>query len=201
MTIDHREEYELASAAAARLRDEGFGDAVAAIQTGSGIPVPDLGGARSLTWTDIAGMPSATAPGHRGAVHHGTLAGAPVLVLEGRLHTYEGHCPAHVIRPVRAVGLAGAGCLILTNATGGVREGLAAGDLVRIVDHVNLMGVDPLAGPHDPRFGARFPVRHAARSSLRVPERQLDPLTVRQRPAPVSIGSVSTRPGSGGSTS
>ncbi len=158
MTTDHRREHELASAAAARLREAGFSTAVAAIQTGSGIPVPDLEAPTSLPWSEIDGFPAATAPGHRGTVHHGLLAGVPVLVLEGRLHTYEGHDPAEVVRPVRAVGLLGVRTLILTNATGGVRPGLAAGDLVRIVDHINLMGFDPLGGAHDDRFGPRFPV-------------------------------------------
>jgi purine-nucleoside phosphorylase len=82
----------------------------------------------------------------------------PVLVLEGRLHLYEGHEPAEVVRPVRAVGLCGVGRLILTNASGGVRETLRAGDVVRVADHVNLMRADPLAGVHDPRFGDRFVV-------------------------------------------
>lgn len=158
MTIDHRVEYDLASDAAARLRDAGFGGARAVIQTGSGIPMPELTDARTLPWTAIDGFPRATAPGHRGAVHHGFCRGVPVLVLEGRLHLYEGHSPAHVVRPIRAVGLLGVRTAILTNASGGVRPGLGAGDIVHVTDHVNLMGVDPLIGVHDPRLGDRFVV-------------------------------------------
>lgn len=156
--IDHRVEHDLASAAAARLRAEGFGGARAVVQTGSGIPMPALTGVRTLPWTEIEGFPRATAPGHRGAVHHGLCRGVPVLVLEGRLHLYEGHEPAHVVRPIRAVGLLGVRTAILTNASGGVRAGLRAGDIVHVTDHVNLMGADPLAGIHDPRFGDRFVV-------------------------------------------
>lgn len=155
---DHRSEFDLARGAADRLAAEGFGGAVAAIQTGSGIPAPRLAERRTLEWSQIEGMPRSTAPGHRGALHHGLLHGVAVLVLEGRLHLYEGHAPAEVIRPVRAVGLLGVRNLLLTNASGGVRPGLGAGDVVRIVDHVNLTGVDPLVGIHDPRFGERFPV-------------------------------------------
>lgn len=156
--IDHREEYELASAAAQQLESAGFGDAVAVVQTGSGIAPPALTDRTSLPWSDIAGFPRATAPGHRGVLHHGRWGGVPVLVLQGRLHLYEGHAPAHVVRPIRALGLLGVPNVILTNATGGVRVGLDAGAVVRIADHVNLLGCDPLAGLHEPRFGERFPV-------------------------------------------
>jgi purine-nucleoside phosphorylase len=155
---DHRREYELASEAAQHLSEAGFGDAAAAIQTGSGIPVPDLDDATTIPWSEIPGFPSATAPGHRGALTHGRLRGVPVLVMEGRLHAYEGHAPAEIVRPVRAVGLLGVNVLLLTNAAGGVRPGLGAGTIVRVRDHVNLMGFDPLIGLHDPRFGERFPV-------------------------------------------
>ena len=151
-------EFELASQVAERLRAEGFGGAAVAVQTGSGIPAPVLEEPRTVPWTEVEGMPRATAPGHRGAFHFGRVQGVPVLVLDGRLHLYEGHAPAEVVRPVRAVGLLGVRRLILTNASGGVRPSFRAGDLVRIVDHLNLLGVDPLAGPHDPRLGDRFVV-------------------------------------------
>ena len=158
MTTDHRSEYDLAHEAAERLRTEGFGGAAAVVQTGSGIPMPALESARTLPWAVIEGFPEATAPGHRGALHHGLCRGVPILVLEGRLHAYEGHEPAHVVRPLRAVGLLGVKVAILTNASGGVRTDLRAGDVVHVTDHVNLMGFDPLTGIHDPRFGDRFVV-------------------------------------------
>jgi purine-nucleoside phosphorylase len=156
---DHRAEYELVSAAATRLRDAGFAGAVCAIQTGSGLRAPELTSRRTIEWADIPGMPRSTAPGHRGAIHHGLCGGVPVLVLEGRVHLYEGHAPNEVIRAIRTVGLLGVKCAILTNAAGGVRESLATGDVVRVVDHVNLQRVDPLTGIHDPRFGDRFVVQ------------------------------------------
>jgi len=159
MLTDHRAEYDLASAAAKRLRDAGFDGAVCAIQTGSGLRAPELTSRRTIEWVDIPGFPHATAPGHRGAIHHGLCGGVPVLVLEGRVHLYEGHAPNEVIRAIRAVGVLGVKCAILTNAAGGVRESLVAGDVVRVVDHVNLQRVDPLAGVNDPRFGDRFVVQ------------------------------------------
>jgi len=155
---DHHHEYDLAAAAARRLRDAGFGDAVCAVQTGSGLRGPELTSKKTIEWKDIPEFPRATAPGHRGAVHHGLCGGVPILVLDGRVHLYEGHAPADVIRPIRAVGLLGVKRAILTNASGGVRESLVAGDVVRVVDHLNLQRADPLAGVHDPRFGDRFVV-------------------------------------------
>jgi len=156
--IDHRREYDLAAAAAEHLREAGFGDAVIAVQTGSGIPMPALDDATTLRWGEIPGFPDATAPGHAGALHLGRVRGVPVIVMQGRLHAYEGHSPVEIVRPVRALGLLGVRNLVLTNATGGVREDWGAGTVVRIRDHINLMGFDPLCGKHDPRFGDRFPV-------------------------------------------
>lgn len=158
MQIDHRAEHDLASAAASRLRSEGFDGAECVIQTGSGIPMPVLTSVQSLPWSEIQGFPRASAPGHRGSIHHGLLRGVRVIILEGRLHVYEGHEPAHVVRPLRAVGLLGVRTAILTNASGGVRADLRAGDVLRVTDHVNLMGFDPTTGIHDPRFGDRFVV-------------------------------------------
>jgi purine-nucleoside phosphorylase len=156
---DHRQEHELASAVAARLAGAGFGGAAVAVQTGSGWPLPELERQRTVAWEELDEVPRATAPGHRGAFHFGWLSGVPCLVLEGRLHLYEGRSPAEVVRPVRAVGLLGVRRLLLTNAAGGVRQSLRTGDVVRVVDHLNLTGVDPLAGTHDPRLGARFVVQ------------------------------------------
>jgi purine-nucleoside phosphorylase len=158
MPTDHRDEYELASSAAKRLKEIGFADALVAIQTGSGIAAPALEGRTTLAWSEIPGFPQATAPGHRGLLHHGRIYGVPVVVLEGRLHLYEGHAPAEVVRPIRALALAGVRRAILTNASGGIREDLTAGDVVRVTDHINLMRADPLTGIHDPRFGDRFTV-------------------------------------------
>lgn len=157
MTFDHRLEYDLVAGIAHELRVRGFDGADVAIQTGSGIAPPRLESTRVMHWDDLP-VPRSSAPGHEGTLLHGKLGERTVLVLEGRLHLYEGHAPAEVIRPVRALGLLGVKNLILTNATGGVREDLVAGDVVRVTDHVNLMGVDPLSGPPDERFGERFVV-------------------------------------------
>ena len=80
-----------------------------------------------------------------------------VGVLQGRLHTYEGWSAAETAFPVRLLVTLGARVVVLTNASGGVREGLAAGDWMVITDHLNLSGKNPLEGPNDPRVGPRFP--------------------------------------------
>jgi purine-nucleoside phosphorylase len=91
----------------------------------------------------------------------GDLAGptGPVTVaaLQGRVHGYEGWSAQDVAFGVRVVALLGARVLAVTNAAGGVNPGLAPGDLVRIVDHLNLSGQNPLTGANDDRLGPRFP--------------------------------------------
>jgi purine-nucleoside phosphorylase len=79
-----------------------------------------------------------------------------VLVFEGRFHDYEGHGLEAVTFPVRVMQRLGVGTLILTAAAGGIRADLAPGDLVSLVDHLNLIGRNPLRGPNDDRLGVRF---------------------------------------------
>jgi purine-nucleoside phosphorylase len=77
--------------------------------------------------------------------------------MQGRVHYYEGYSLEEVTFPVRTVGLLGVKTLVLTNAAGGINVQLTQGALMVISDHVNLMGVNPLRGPNDERFGPRFP--------------------------------------------
>jgi purine-nucleoside phosphorylase len=95
--------------------------------------------------------------GHAGRLVLGTVAGRRVAALSGRAHFYEGHDMATVTFAVRAMALAGVKTLILTNAAGGINTGFSQGALMLIDDHINLVGTNPLVGPHDERFGARFP--------------------------------------------
>jgi purine-nucleoside phosphorylase len=87
----------------------------------------------------------------------GKIDGIPVLAMQGRLHYYEGYSLEEVTFPVRTFGLLGIKTLVLTNASGGINVQLSEGALMVISDHVNLMGVNPLRGPNDDRFGPRFP--------------------------------------------
>ena len=83
------------------------------------------------------------------------LGGAPVVAMQGRVHFYEGYSPLEVTFPMRVLGALGVEAVILTNAAGGIAEGLKVGQLVALSDHINLMGWNPLVGPNEERFGFR----------------------------------------------
>jgi len=86
-----------------------------------------------------------------------TASGLQVLVFQGRRHWYEGVGWEPIALPVYVAREMGASCLVVTNASGGIRRDLEPGRLVLITDHINAMGANPLAGPHDPFWGGRFP--------------------------------------------
>lgn len=113
----------------------------------------------AIPYADIPGFPVSTAPSHKGVLHVGTLAGVPVVAMQGRVHLYEGYTPGQVAFPMQVMARLGARCALLTNAAGGVNTGYRVGDLAVIEDHLsfaNLAGGDPLRGPNDPSVGERF---------------------------------------------
>ena len=157
------------SAAAVRARVPDAAPEVALV-LGSGLAgaVQLLEDAQALPLADVphAGTPSVS--GHPGRLVFGRVGQARVGVLQGRLHTYEGWTAAETAFPVRLLITLGARVVVLTNASGGVREGLVAGDWMVITDHLNLSGKNPLEGPNDPRVGPRFPdLSHAYDPQLR----------------------------------
>ena len=108
----------------------------------------------------IPHWPVSTVPGHHGRLVIGNLEGRPVMVLQGRVHFYEGYSPAQITLPVRVMRRLGVTTLILTNAAGGINAHYKPGDLMLIKDHLNLPGIagqNPLRGPNDDSFGPRFP--------------------------------------------
>lgn len=105
-----------------------------------------------IPYEDIPNFPRSTVEGHSGRLVAGTLGGAPVVVMQGRVHYYEGHQPDAVTFPMRVMGALGIRAVILTNAAGGISEKYRIGQLVLIADHINMMGWNPLVGPNDPRF-------------------------------------------------
>ena len=135
------------------------GESPVAVVLGSGLGAfaDALQGARALPFADLPGFPRATVQGHKGRLVYGTLDGAPVLALQGRLHGYEGHDAATVAFPARVLGVLGARALVVTNAAGGANPSFAPGDLMRITDHINLTGRNPLIGPNEDALGPRFP--------------------------------------------
>jgi purine-nucleoside phosphorylase len=119
-----------------------------------------LGDAVVMPYDQLPHWPAARVIGHEGKLVVGTVgkAGGPrIAALAGRCHVYEGYDLRTVTFAVRVLGLLGVKTLILTNAAGGVNTGFLQGALMVIDDHINLIGNNPLVGPNDDRFGARFP--------------------------------------------
>ncbi|MBK6847591.1 MAG: purine-nucleoside phosphorylase [Proteobacteria bacterium] len=116
-----------------------------------------LQGAVAVPYAALPGFVPSTVSGHAGRLIAGNCAGVPLLVMQGRIHRYEGHSLAQVVLPVRALVAAGCTTLVLTNAAGGIRADLGPGSLVLITDHLNLLGDNPLCGANDERLGPRFP--------------------------------------------
>jgi purine-nucleoside phosphorylase len=124
----------------------GLGGLSAQIATGVAVP-----------YEDIPHFPSATVESHAGRLTCGSLAGVPIVAMEGRFHYYEGYSMAQVTFPVRVMKSLGAEVLIVTSAAGGMNPEYALGDIVIVDDHINLMPENPLRGPNDDALGPRFP--------------------------------------------
>jgi purine-nucleoside phosphorylase len=106
-----------------------------------------------IPYAEIPHFPRSTVVGHSGRIVAGQLANTPVVVMQGRVHFYEGYSPAQVTFPMRVLGALGLRAVILTNAAGGIQQGYRIGQLVALADHINFMGFNPLNGPNEPRFG------------------------------------------------
>ena len=125
--------------------------------SGLGALADRLADAVVIPYGQIPYFPRPSVAGHGGHLIAGRLAGAGVLILQGRVHCYEGHDLDAVTFPVRVLQCLGVRTLILTAATGGIRPDLRPGALVCLADHLNLIGLNPLRGPNDDRLGTRFP--------------------------------------------
>jgi len=110
----------------------------------------------TVPYAQIPHFPQSTVEGHSGRMVAGQLGGATVIVMQGRVHYYEGYTPAQVTFPMRVLGALGVHAVVLTNAAGGIQAGYRIGQLVALSDHINFMGWNPLTGTNEPRF-ACFP--------------------------------------------
>jgi purine-nucleoside phosphorylase len=114
----------------------------------------------SVAQLPYAEVPCLGAPGvsgHAGQLGHYRFEGADLIVFQGRRHLYEGHGWSPVAFPVYAAARWKAASILMTNAAGGIAPAYREGSLMVIRDHINMMGSNPLIGPHDPFWGARFP--------------------------------------------
>ncbi len=151
-------------AAAALVRDRAGAAPAIGLILGSGLGgfADSLGDRVTIPFGEVPGFSPSNVPGHAGRLVVGTLGGVVVAAMQGRIHCYEGHAPWEVAFPARVLCKLGIRALVVTNAAGGIRAALRPGDLLRISDHLDLSGTNPLVGINDDRLGPRFPDLSAA---------------------------------------
>lgn len=147
-----------AIAAASSIRERNQLEPKVAVILGSGLGAfaQTLTDATIVPYSEITYFPVSTVEGHEGRLYLGKIGETPVLVMQGRVHLYEGYSPAEVAFPIRVLRQMGIEKIILTNAAGGICPDFTPGELVLIADHINLTGHNPLLGHNEPRFGPRF---------------------------------------------
>ncbi len=111
----------------------------------------------TIDYSEIEGFPVSTVAGHKGRFVFGRIQDIPVVIMQGRVHYYEGYPMTDVVLPVRLMGLLGAKKLILTNAAGGVNPDFQPGDLMMITDQIATAVPSPLIGENPEKLGPRFP--------------------------------------------
>jgi purine-nucleoside phosphorylase len=152
----------LDEAAAAVRAAVGGRSPVVGVVLGSGLGAwaDGLGSSTRIPYAAIPHMARSSVHGHAGNLCLGRVGddgGVAVACLQGRVHLYEGHDPEHVVFGVRLLARLGCRAVVLTNAAGGLDPSFSPGDLMLIVDHLNLMGRSPLVGANEGRLGPRFP--------------------------------------------
>lgn len=145
------------AAAAVRERIRTPPEVAIILGTGLGALAREIERPVTLEYAEIPAFPLSTVESHAGRLIGGTLAGKPVIAMQGRFHLYEGYTAQQVSFPVRVMRELGARTLVVSNASGGLHGDWTPGDLMLIADHLNLLGDNPLIGPNDDALGPRFP--------------------------------------------
>lgn len=129
-----------------------------AVILGSGLGgfINDVEVLKEIPYKTIPDFPDTSVAGHTGKLIFAKQNGVEFLIMQGRIHFYEGASMETLTYPIRVLKEVGVEVLILSNASGGMNENFAIGDLMILDDHINLMP-NPLVGPHNPEFGERFP--------------------------------------------
>ncbi len=125
--------------------------------TGLGRLAEEIEIADIVSYSDIPHFPVSTVESHAGRLLFGTISGKRVVAMQGRFHYYEGYTMQQIVFPVRVAKAMGAKTLLVSNACGGMNPLYRRGDIMCIVDHINLLGDNPLIGPNDNDLGVRFP--------------------------------------------
>lgn len=111
----------------------------------------------SIDYNEIDGFPTSTVAGHKGRFVFADIEGVPTVIMQGRVHLYEGYDISDVVLPIRLMKMMGAEILFLTNASGGISFDFKAGDLMMITDHISSFVPSPLRGENIDELGVRFP--------------------------------------------
>ena len=140
-----------------RSKDDRAIDVVLVLGSGLGAFADELENAIAISYDEIPHFAVSTVEGHAGRLVVGELEGKTIAIQQGRFHYYEGYDIKEVVFPMRVFGLLGVPLAIITNAAGSVLTSFKQGRLMLIRDHINMMGVSPLRGENEDRFGPRFP--------------------------------------------
>jgi len=125
--------------------------------TGLGALADEIKNKTAIDYGDIPHFPISTVESHHGRLILGSLGRKNVVAMQGRFHFYEGYSMEQITLPVRVMKFLGAKTLIVSNAAGGLNPNYRKGDIMLIMDHINLLGQNPLIGPNDDTIGPRFP--------------------------------------------
>lgn len=112
---------------------------------------------KTIEYSEITGFPVSTVKGHKGRFVFGYVEETPVVIMQGRVHYYEGYKMSDVVLPIRLMGMLGAKKILLTNAAGGINDAYKPGDFMMITDHITTGVPSPLIGPNLEELGTRFP--------------------------------------------
>lgn len=131
----------------------------AALILGSGLGgfADNINVTATIDYSDIPGFPTSTVPGHKGRFVMGYIGAVPIIIMQGRVHYYEGYPIKRVVMPVRVMRLLGAEILFLTCAAGGINPDFSAGDMMMLTDHITSFVPSPLIGENIAELGTRFP--------------------------------------------
>ena len=125
--------------------------------TGLGESATSLEVEQIFEYRNLPNFPVSTVASHPGRLLLGRMHGHAMMVMQGRLHLYEGYSPLEVTFPIRVMQQMGVTMLIVTNAAGGLNSKFNSGDIMLVRDHINLTGANPLIGPNIDEWGLRFP--------------------------------------------